>query len=445
MSLECWMRVGQPLEPLIDDYPRIFDAWEAGGVRGFVLGRMVFQRTDGTGSVAAFTPRREIYAAHGLEPPAPPEEEQPEKRRRLEALLTDAQRRGWPIWIFEAAFGMGPGGTGPLMLDEQRRRAYAARLQDTLAAFPMAEGAIMDGPEWGYEIDPGHRSYLFHDLPPAAEPAAQALGYDYARLTAARDRLFERLHSLTPDMVWSCAGGGLFGAFALLGDDPDLLAWFRFRQEAQLAFVRGLRETLAGAERPIGLAMDPRTPAVGALAGYDIAALGDLLDLVLPKHYYFHRGFDGLYGTVGRYISVLTAWNPGLSDREALEVVRALFGLALPGVTDRRDMDHGFPPEFFAEVVTTETRRALAAVGDADRVIPWVDTGRRPHAGDPMTSGDLHRILIASQEAGLRRFLYHNHAHLTPAEWSVITDLCGEPWQPTEGGYEPPDGVHRQP
>ena len=33
-----------------------------------------------------------------------------------------------------------------------------------------------------------------------------------------------------------------------------------------------------------------------------------------------------------------------------------------------------------------------------------------------MTSGDLYRILQASEEAGLQRFLFHNHAHLTAAE-----------------------------
>ena len=51
------------------------------------------------------------------------------------------------------------------------------------------------------------------------------------------------------------------------------------------------------------------------------------------------------------------------------------------------------------------TRRALAAVSDPRKVVPWVDTGRMPHAGDPMTSGDLHRILVASEEAGLERFV----------------------------------------
>ena len=55
-----------------------------------------------------------------------------------------------------------------MITDEGRRRAYLARLEDTLTQFPQVDGAILDGPEWGYEIDPNHRSYLFADLPPGA-------------------------------------------------------------------------------------------------------------------------------------------------------------------------------------------------------------------------------------------------------------------------------------
>ena len=36
MALRAWMRIGQPLEPVLDDYERCLDAWEAGGVRGLV-------------------------------------------------------------------------------------------------------------------------------------------------------------------------------------------------------------------------------------------------------------------------------------------------------------------------------------------------------------------------------------------------------------------------
>jgi hypothetical protein len=96
--------------------------------------------------------------------------------------------------------------------------------------------------------------------------------------------------------------------------------------------------------------------------------------------------------------------------------------------------------------VVDQTRRAIAAVGDAARVVPWVDVGRLPHDGDPIGSGDLRRILAASAGAGLTHFLYHNHAHLSRAEWRVISELCGRPWAgPGERGYCPPDGLPANP
>ena len=41
-ELEVWMRVGQPFEPLLADQERILDAWQSGGVKGLVLGRLAF-------------------------------------------------------------------------------------------------------------------------------------------------------------------------------------------------------------------------------------------------------------------------------------------------------------------------------------------------------------------------------------------------------------------
>jgi hypothetical protein len=78
-------------------------------------------------------------------------------------------------------------------------------------------------------------------------------------------------------------------------------------------------------------------------------------------------------------------------------------------------------------------------VGDPDRVIAWVSTGRSPHAGDAMTAGDLHRILNASQDAGLRRFLFHPDPDLGAAEWRVISGLCGRRWEEGDAGYWPAD------
>jgi hypothetical protein len=487
-ELEVWMRAGQPLEPLLADHERILDAWQSGGVRGLVVGRLAFlpdypddppTTADGApgeappaaswgggraGTVWAFSPNHTVYRRWGVEPPPDPEPSFPLRRERLTQLLEGAKRRGWSVYIFEPGSGVGPpapglpGAGGPAITDEGRRRAYLARIEDTVSQFPQIDGIILDGPEWGYEIAPGHRSNLFDDLPPAVEPAAQALGFDYGRLVGAKDRLYQRLHKLTREVATLNASGGAFGGAALFGNDPGIVAWLAFRARALTAFYRqvhALTEALTRARgRQLKLAIGPRTPAFAPLCGYDFPAMSPLFDLVLPKLYIWNRGFDGFYGTVGRYVETLMDWNPGLWEPEAFAAVRALFGIVLPspdpdarpgqGVAALRELERGFPDAFFREVVADETRRSIAAAdGYAWKVLPWVDSGRRPHAGDPVTAHDLRRLLLAAKEGGARHFLYHNHGHLTAAEWTVITELCGSGWRAGQGlygQYSPPDG-----
>jgi hypothetical protein len=391
-----------------------------------------------------FDPNPEIYQRLGVEPPTAPQEGFPEKRALLERTLTVAKERGWSVWIFTPAAGMSRGGTGHVFADEKTRDAFCARMIDTLERYPMADGGIMDGPEWGYEICPHHmnyRSYIFNDLPASVAPKAAQLGYDYNTLVTAKDRLYQTLHTLHPSRLALHASGGLLGAFALLGSDPDLMAWFKFRVDAMSDFYKNVRSCVdAHATRKVKLGLGPRSACFAPLCGYDFARLAEVIDVLLPKHYFWHRGFDGMYGTVHRYVETLTMWNPGLGDADTLAVVKALFGLTLPGVQNRSDFENGFPAEFFETVVKQETRSALAAVDDPQRIVPWVDSGRRPHDGDPMSAGDLRRLLQAAQEAGLQRFLYHHHGNLTEGEWSVISERCGKPYRPsTDGGYRPPD------
>src|SRR5689334_400786 len=75
------------------------------------------------------------------------------------------------------------------------------------------------------------------------------------------------------------------------------------------------------------------------------------------------RGWS--YGTIARWVETLGEWNPSLSEQDCFAAVQCWFGLKLPGVKSLADLDEkGFPDEFFSEVVYSETRRALDAVGD---------------------------------------------------------------------------------
>jgi hypothetical protein len=285
-----------------------------------------------------------------------------------------------------------------------------------------------------------HRTYIFNDLPESVAPLCADLGYDYQGLVAAKDRLFEGLHQLSPRRIRLHAGGGLLGGFHLLGSDPDLLAWMRFREASLTQFFRRVREGLAAEmSRPIQLGVGPRSAAFAPLCGYDFARLAEFMDLLLPKHYFWHRGFDGFVGTVFRYVETLTEWNPGLSDQDALAVVQALFGIALPGVETIADFESALSPEFYQQIVVAETRRALAAVDDPQRIVPWLDAGRFPHDGDPMSARDLRWMLQAAADGGLQRFLYHHQGNLTAGEWVVISERCGQCWNPRQSAYQPPD------
>ena len=79
---------------------------------------------------------------------------------------------------------------------------------------------------------------------------------------------------------------------------------------------------------------------------------------LLPKHYFFQRGFDGFLGTVYRYSQTLLEWNPGISVADTLDVVQGL-GIVLPGVgDDMLDFESALSPEFFEQVVTGLLQRA---------------------------------------------------------------------------------------
>ena len=452
--MKLWMDIQRDLEGVICDHERILDAWREGGVDGVVFGPLVFgqqkltqnaQALPSEGPVApTYDPNPAVYARLGVEAPAPPEHKLPEKRALLEQTMSATKDRGMQVYIMYADGGAGSGGPGHYLHDPQTLASRVARMVDTLEHYPMADGVVMDGPEWGYEMAPhhmDHRSYFFNDLPESVAPMAKDLGYDYAAMVAAKDRLLALFHDLDPKRIRSNARGGLVGAHRMLGADGDLMAWLSFRVDSLTRYFRGVREGVAAhLDRPVRMGCGPRSAAFAPLCGYDFVDLAEFMDFLLPKHYFFHRGFDGFVGTVYRYAQTLTEWNPGLAVADALEVVQALFGISLPGVgDDMLDFESALSPEFFEQVVTQETRRAIAAVDDPERIVPWLDTGRFPHDGDPMSARDLKMLLDAADAAGLRRFNYHHQGNLSVGEWIVISDKCGTRWDPRNSGWAPPD------
>ena len=254
-------------------------------------------------------------------------------------------------------------------------------------------GFIIDGPgENHYELAFHHGGELL-EVRPGEEGRFAEVGADLDRVRRGIASMRRRLHELTPDRVRYLAPAGTLAGLALFDIDEDTLHWLRARRESSRLAWAQARENIDAVDRKVELGGIPRTAAFSSLTGQDYQQMASYFDIVFPKHYYWHRGFDGLYGTVARWVQRLCRWNPSLTESDAFLVVRSLFGIDLPRVDDLLDMELGFPQEFFDELVFAESERALAAVGDPDKVIFWVSTGRSPHAGDSMGARDLHGIL----------------------------------------------------
>jgi len=448
-----WIFVHNPLEHWLADHRRTFDAWEDGGVRGIVVGRLWFVQENGTGIplwgdvlTPTFPADPEVYASFGINPP-PETPRNPDKEKQLHALLDNAAARGWHIMVFDSRDGLrllyqrGQNTVSGLPLEEDPFGAIevAAGVQDIMNAYPQVHGVILDAPgEHDYELA-FHRGAELLELSSYQRWRFETQGADLDRLARGMAHLRDRFHNLTPDLVRYHGPGGMLSALTLFDLNEDALYWLRMRRETALGFMAAVRTQIDRLGRKVELGGIPRTAAFSALTGQDYVQMALYFDRIFPKHYFWHRGNDGMYGTMGRWVRQISAWNPTLTEEDCFSVVKAWLGLTLPGIHSLADMELGFPEAFFSEVVYSETRRALEAVGDDDNVIAWVSTGRSPHGGDAMPARDLHGILTASERAGLKRFLFQPDPDLGAPEWSVISGLCGNLWRQSPEGYWPSD------
>lgn len=437
--MESWIFLHMPIEywheRWIDNYKSIFDAWADGGVRGLAVGRLRFAQEDGS-FARAFAPDAKAYEDLGVTPP-PPEPRDPAKEAKLQEILDDAAGRGWPIWIFDAPGG---GGSLPPEQDPWGETRFQAAAQDVMRAFPQASGLIMDGPgEQHYELAWHHGGTILQHRGGEGDRFA-ALGYDMDRLQRGMDHMAASFRNQAPERVRYMAEGGMLAGINLLDIDEDTLYWLRARQEVAIGSMQALRRSIDKLDRDVGLGGIPRITSWSSLTGQNYQRMAPIFDLIFPKHYYWHRGFDGLYGTVQRWVQKFGEWNPSLNEADCFLLVENLFGINLPGVNSLYDMERGFPPEFFSEFVHDETKRALAATGDPEKTMFWVSaSSREPHAGDAMTSRDLHGILQATQDAGGTRFLFHPEPAMNAPAWHVISRFCGTPWDEATSDYWPED------
>ena len=101
------------------------------------------------------------------------------------------------------------------------------------------------------------------------------------------------------------------GGLSLLDLNEDALYWLRARQEVTLQTVSAYRKQIDGMERKARLGTIPRTASFSLLTTQDYLKIHPYFDYIFPKHYFWNRGFDGMYGTVARWVGPSANGIPG--------------------------------------------------------------------------------------------------------------------------------------
>jgi hypothetical protein len=333
----------------------------------------------------------------------------------VDEALRAARGRGFDVYLHD--WGHLVGGEG---MNDPESTAYAeARTRDTLEHFPQVSGFITDGPEWGYEIEPGHRQYAFRPLTRHDRVRAREWGYDPEGLETGAGRFRSFLGSLSPERVelLRATRSGLFDAADLFSADPEMASWLSFRQRSVREWVGVLHTTVKRIDPTVSVACGPRTAAFAPLAGYSLQQLGAVTDFLCPKLYFWMHGYDGLKGTVARWAATLMEWNEGLSEGQALGVVHRIFGFTLPGVSSLEDLERPFTQDFFRRVVPSEIVKAVFRAGDAGKLQPWVGLH---HGGNRIGTQELEWLLEAVADSPLPGLIYWHYEDMQPEEWELL-------------------------
>ena len=420
MSLQPFMFIGkiQAFEEEGADYinQRLWD----GGIRELVLGDLILRAGDTSGP--AFAPNLDLYEGIGPQPPELPAELEKESGIFRDAVKAAADK-GFELYFHDwgqfAWFA-----SGSCLNNPEQVRFGMARTRDTFEHYPETHGFVLDGPEYGYEIEPEHRSDVFKCFCPHCERKAAELGYDFAAMKAAAERLKALLHQLSPQVMrgFMATQTGPFDTVDLLLQDPALFDWLSFKTDCIQDYVGAFYNCVKEINPDLKLACGPRTSAFAPLTAHNFRRLNEVTDFIAPKLYFWQHGVDGLKGTVYRYAKTLMEWNKGISEALALDFVYKLFGFNMPGVDSLETLSQPLNQDFFTETVPGEIAKMIFRSGGVERLRPWVGLH---HGGVRISSDELSLLIGAIAESGLQSFIYWHYSDMSEEEWQILKGFIG--------------------
>ncbi len=383
--------------------------------------------------VAAYSPNQELYEGLDWAPPEMPASVQSQQDELRDALQLGVSK-GFRLYTTDdkGYFLHGGFGTGrlneeaakrtPSVTDSDGPAMTTARARDTVANFPEISSLLLDGPDFKWEIKPGHRDDMWVEPidTPANREFAQSREIDIEKVLDGRSRFRDFLGSFTPDSARSfiVEQHGALADHAWWSLHPEFSPWYSFKQQAVEWSVSSSYKGVKSHLPEIAIGSSSRLPFATTLTGHNPLRKQSYTDFQMPKEYWWSEGVAGFRGTVVNWVETLVDWNPGLDEDLASDLFSAMFDYPMPDDYPVSSYSSEATDAWFETSVRDQTQKMLRDSGDADRFVPWV--GLEHFGSNWLTPSELDRLLGEMRNSGATRYCYFVYNSLKPGYWDVI-------------------------
>lgn len=307
-------------------------------------------------------------------------------------------------------------------LNNPRVRALGrARLREALRHYPDVDGIFLDWTEYTcYFLEDCFTCFCEH-----CRTAAEALGYDWARIERDTRALWDRLHHLTPadleDVVAATDDAGWpFAVTELLGHHSGVEDLLCFKDASVRAAAAELRQTMdaAGASR-VALGLNGFAPPWSRVTGMNYRTVHTVAQATRCKLFTFH------WPMITRWWSeTLLSWNPGLDEGAVLRAVQAALDLPPPPDEHRRslaeydmprpDEPHPITPQALTRKLNQAVRLAEAG-GAAGRCLAYVHSYR--------PAAEFRRVLEAALASEAPGCWVQRYGYLSDEKLAIMREV----------------------
>ncbi len=380
---------------------------------------------------AAFDPTPEFYEGLSWQPPTMPARLAGQSKT-LSAALDMGKAKGFTIYAVDDKGYFLHGGFGSGKLDTTRRAPSftdpemptmtVARARDTAKHFPQVTGLLLDGPDFKWEIKPGHRDDLWVEQidTPENRAFADSKSMNFPAALDGREHFKEFLHGFNPDYArkFIAEAPGALASHDWWRDHPKFTAWYSFKQAAiewsVSSSYNGVKEHLPD----MRVGNSSRLPFAEPLTGHNTARKQGYIDFQQPKQYWWSGGVAGFRGTIVNWVDTLVEWNDGLDPELASELFGSMFDFPMPSDYPVSAYNGEATDEWFTTSVRDQTAKMIANSGGQESYLPWV--GLEHFGSNWLTPSELDRMLAEMQAQGVTHYCYFIYNSMKPEIWDVI-------------------------